>query len=64
MDFNLVAGEVAQPGDDSGLLGLNHDNCLCAFKRLLILIVRDACAMRWAWCSGEEGVCSVGYAHH
>lgn len=64
MDLNLVAGEVAQVGDDSGLLGVDRDYSLCAFKGLLILVLWDACAVRWARGGGEEGVRSVSNAHH
>lgn len=64
VDLNLVAGEVAQVGDDSGLLGVDCDHNLCAFKGLLIVILWDACAMRWARGGGEEGVCLVGDTHH
>lgn len=62
MDLNLVAGEVAQVGDDSGLLGVDGDHSLCAFKGFLVL--GDACAVGRAGGGGEEGVCSVGNAHH
>lgn len=64
VDLNLVASEVAQVGDDSGLFGVDRDHSLCAFKGLLILVLRDACAMRWARGGGEEGVCLVGDTHH
>lgn len=64
MDLNLIAGEVAQVGNDGGLLGVDSDHSLRAFKGLLILVLWDACAVRWARCGREEGVCSVRNAHH
>lgn len=61
--LNLVAGEVAQVGDDGGLLGvgLDVDRDPCDFKGVLVL--RHACAVRRAWGGGEEGECPVGNAH-
>lgn len=64
VDLDLVAGEVAQVGNDGGLLGVDRDHGLCALKGFLILVVRDTGAVRWAGGSGEEGVCSVGDTHH
>lgn len=64
MDLNLVAGEMAQVGDDSGLFGVDSDHTLGAFKCFLVLILWDVCAHRWAWGGGVEGVRSVGDAHH
>lgn len=64
MDLDLVAGEVAQVGDDGGFLGMDSDHSLCAFKGLPVLIHWDVCALRRAWGSGEKGVRSVGDAHH
>lgn len=64
VDLNLVAGEVAQAGDDSGLLGVDGYHRLCAFKGFFVLILGDACAPGWAGGGGEEGVGSVGDSHH
>lgn len=64
MDLDLVAGEVAQVGDDGGFLGVDSDHSLCAFKGLPVLVHWDVCALRRAWGSGEEVVRSVGDAHH
>lgn len=64
MDLDLVAGEVAQVGDDGGLLGVDGDHGLCAFEGLLVLILGDACAVGRARSCGEERVRSVGDAHH
>lgn len=64
MDLNLVAGEVAQVGDDSGLLGVDGDHALGAFKGFLVLVLGDARALGRAGGGGEEGVRSVGDAHH
>lgn len=63
VNLDLVAGEVAQIGDDSGLLRGHSDHCLGAFKGLLIL-VRDVCAHRRARGGCEESVRPVGDAHH
>lgn len=61
VDLDLVAGEVAQLGDDRGLLGVNHDHRLFAFEGLLTFwAVR---AVRGAQCGGERSVCLVGHAH-
>lgn len=64
MDLDLVAGEVAQVGDDGGFLGVDSDHSLCAFKGLPVLVHWDVCALRRARGSGEEGVRSVGDEHH
>lgn len=64
VDFDLVAGEVAQAGDDRGLLVRDKDHRLGALKVLLVLVVRDARAPDEAGGGGEEGVRSVGDAHH
>lgn len=45
VDLDLVAGEVAQVGDNGGLLGVDCDHSFCAFKGLLVLVPGDACAM-------------------
>lgn len=64
VDLDLVAGEVAQTGNDSGLLGMHSDHSLSAFKGLLVLTLRDVCAPGGAGGGGEERVRSVGDAHH
>lgn len=64
MDLDLVAGEVAQIGDDGGLLGEHRHHRLGALEGLLILVVRGARAVWRAGGCGEEGLCSVGEAHH
>ncbi|TNN58057.1 hypothetical protein EYF80_031729 [Liparis tanakae] len=53
VDLDLVAGEVAQGGDDRGLLGMDVDHDLCALKVLLVL--GDLCAVGRAGGGGEEG---------
>lgn len=63
VDFDLVAGEVAQAGDDRGLLVRDENHCLGTFKVLLILVIRDTCAPGQGGGGGEEGVRSVGDAH-
>lgn len=50
MDLDLVAGEVAQAGDNGGLLGMDGDHGLGAFKGFLIL--GDARTRARAWCGG------------
>lgn len=61
MDLDLVAGEVAQLGDDRGLLGVDRDHCLFVFEGLIAFW--DIRAVRGARCGGEERVCLVGHAH-
>lgn len=61
VDLDLVAGEVAQLGDDRGLLGVNHDHRLFVFEGLITFW--DIRAVRGTQCSGEGSVCLVGYAH-
>lgn len=62
VDLDLVAGEVAQGGDDSGPLGMDVDHNLCAFK--VFLVLWDFCAVGRAGGGGEEGLGPVGNAHH
>lgn len=64
MDLNLVAGEVPQVGDDSGLFGVDRYHCLGAFEGFLVLFVRDVGALGRAGGGGVERVRSVGDAHH
>lgn len=60
VDLDLVAGEVAEAGDDRGFLGVNHDHRLFALKGLITFgVVR---AVWGAQCSGEEGPRLVGHA--
>lgn len=61
MNFDLVACEVAQVGDDGGLLGVDGDDRLCAFQRFPVL--GGACAVGRAGGGGEEGEGSVGDAN-
>lgn len=63
MDLDLVAGEVAQVGDDCGLLGVDEDH-LFAFYVFPVVTIRDARAPEQTGGCGKEGVCSVGDAHH
>lgn len=64
LDLDLVAGEVAQVGNDSGLLGVDGDHGLGAFQGFLVPVVGDARAPGWAGGGGEEGKRSVGDTHH
>lgn len=62
VDLDLVAGEVAELGDDRGLLGVHRDHGLLALEGLVTLGDRRA-VRRGAQCGGEERVCMVGHAH-
>lgn len=63
VDLDLVAGEVAQVGDDGGLLGEHGDHSLAALKSLLVLVLGAVRALGQAGRGGGERVCSVGDAH-
>ena len=64
VDLDLVAGEVAQVGDDGILLSVDSDNSLGAFKGFLILAVRDPRTPGRAGGRREEVLCPVGNSHH
>lgn len=64
VDLDLVAGKVAQVGDDRGLLGQHRHHRLGALEGLLALVVWNTSAVRRAGGGGEEGKRSVGDAHH
>lgn len=62
VDLDLVAGEVAEAGDDSGFLGVNHDHRLFALKGLITFgVIR---AVWGAERSGEEGPRLVGHVRN
>lgn len=61
VDFDLVAGEVAQVGDDRGLLGWYGDHRLGALEGFLIF--GDDGARQPAGSSGGERARLVGHAH-
>lgn len=64
VDLDLVAGEVAQVGDDRWLLGEDSDHRLSALKGFLALLVWDVCALWWTGGRGLDKQCSVGDPHH
>lgn len=64
VDLDLVASEVAQVGDDCGLLGEYRHHRLGALEGLLVLVVGHACAVWRAGGCGEEGLWLIGDAYH
>lgn len=65
MDLDLVAGEVAQVGDDGGLFGMDRDHRLAVLKILLLVLPLPGAtrALGEAGGGGQEGVRPVGDAH-
>lgn len=59
VDLDLVAGEVAQVGDDGGLLGVHRHLDLGALEAVQVLVVGHLRAPQRAGRRGEEGLRTV-----